>query len=439
MTTWDRAIYLTRIKAIRAKKRENKRRLAILRSRRLQARRSERRLRWRKEHGPAVMMRCARNWQAQGNQDRSARIASQFLTNGREHGQRSLDGGQQGKSQPASRKFNQSCFRWLAFIFVYSYMSILTRRSQCHSTVSSSHLQALWCCCRRAHCLGLATVCMVHCFHWGQRAAISLHRLLPGGGYIQEARCKARFCILGVVEHACAHSGGRISGILSGFCRDTDNPSTTVTEWKAVYGRVEARIRYPHARVSAALSLICPLPKAIWSRQVRRSRRCRTTRSLFRSRNWMPNSGPFRRSWKQAQSELGRGQTLVGKGIVTAQRLDQLRTEVDVARNQLAATEAQRSVIVQQGAEGDVLAPGDGRVLTVPITRGAVIMTGEVVAIIGGGGVFLRLAVPERHIAMLETGHDHPHQCQRQGVDRPSRQDLSADRERPRHRRRGGR
>ena len=59
---------------------------------------------------------------------------------------------------------------------------------------------------------------------------------------------------------------------------------------------------------------------------------------------------------------------------------------------------------MQQGAEGDVFAPGDGRVLTVPVTRGAVIMAGEVVATIGGGGVFLRLAVPERYVATLKQG-----------------------------------
>jgi hypothetical protein len=41
-------------------------------------------------------------------------------------------------------------------------------------------------------------------------------------------------------------------------------------------------------------------------------------------------------------------------------------------------------------------------VLSVPVTRGAVVMAGEVVATIGGGGVFLRLAVPERHAAMLK-------------------------------------
>ena len=60
--------------------------------------------------------------------------------------------------------------------------------------------------------------------------------------------------------------------------------------------------------------------------------------------------------------------------------------------------------MVQQAAEGDVLAPEDGRVLTVPVTRGAVILAGEPVATIGSGGLFLRLAVPERHAAALKEG-----------------------------------
>ena len=90
--------------------------------------------------------------------------------------------------------------------------------------------------------------------------------------------------------------------------------------------------------------------------------------------------------------------------MATAQRLDQLRTTVDVTRNQLAAAEAQRAVVVQQGAEGEVLAPGDGRVLTVPVTRGAVVLAGEPIAVIGGGGFFLRLAIPERHASALQEG-----------------------------------
>ncbi|MEZ5799853.1 MAG: hypothetical protein R3D29_04420 [Nitratireductor sp.] len=78
---------------------------------------------------------------------------------------------------------------------------------------------------------------------------------------------------------------------------------------------------------------------------------------------------------------------------MTRQRVDQLQTQVDVVRGQITATQAQRAVLVQQGAEGEVLAPANGRVLKVPVTRGAVIMGGEPVATIGGGGVFLRLAI----------------------------------------------
>jgi RND family efflux transporter MFP subunit len=105
-----------------------------------------------------------------------------------------------------------------------------------------------------------------------------------------------------------------------------------------------------------------------------------------------------------AETELGRGEALVERGVATAQRLDQLRTSVDVTRNQLAAAEAQRSVVVQQEAEGGVVSPATGRVLTVPVTRGAVVLAGEPVATIGGGGFFLRLAIPERHADSLEVG-----------------------------------
>ena len=89
------------------------------------------------------------------------------------------------------------------------------------------------------------------------------------------------------------------------------------------------------------------------------------------------------------------------RGVATVQRLDQLRTSVDVVRGQISSTEAQRDISAQQAAEGRVLAPAAGRVLAVPVTPGAVILPGEPVATIGGGGFFLRLSVPERHATAL--------------------------------------
>lgn len=105
-----------------------------------------------------------------------------------------------------------------------------------------------------------------------------------------------------------------------------------------------------------------------------------------------------------AQTDLGRAEQLVGRGVTTAQQLDQLRTQVAVYQNQIASTQAKRSVIEQQQKEGRVLAPITGRVLTVPVTKDAVIMAGEPLATIGGGGFFLRLSIPERHAAALKQG-----------------------------------
>ena len=68
------------------------------------------------------------------------------------------------------------------------------------------------------------------------------------------------------------------------------------------------------------------------------------------------------------------------------------------------AVVASRAVLTQQETEGAVIAPADGRVLTVPANRGSVIMPGEAVVTIGSGGFYLRLAVPERFSASLEAG-----------------------------------
>ncbi len=42
------------------------------------------------------------------------------------------------------------------------------------------------------------------------------------------------------------------------------------------------------------------------------------------------------------------------------------------------------------------------------MTRGAVVMPGEVVAMVAGGGIFLRLALPERHAPHLKLGSTVP-------------------------------
>jgi RND family efflux transporter MFP subunit len=105
-----------------------------------------------------------------------------------------------------------------------------------------------------------------------------------------------------------------------------------------------------------------------------------------------------------ASTELQRGEQLITTGAIARSRLDALKTRVDVLTNQIASATAERAVVEQQTAEGEVLAPASGRVLTVPVTRDAVILPGEPVARIAGGGYFLRLSLPERHAADIREG-----------------------------------
>ncbi len=176
----------------------------------------------------------------------------------------------------------------------------------------------------------------------------------------------------------------------------------TVVEWKAVYGRVEARDTIAaRARVGGIVVAL----SVSEGDEVKAGQKIATVRDdkiAFQIDALDAQIASYEAQLSTAKDELDRGKALVAKGVTTAQRLDQLKTQVDIAQSQIDATKAQRSVVVQQGAEGEVLAPGDGRILTVPVTKNAVIMAGEPVATIGGGGFFLRLAIPERHASLLK-------------------------------------
>ncbi len=177
-----------------------------------------------------------------------------------------------------------------------------------------------------------------------------------------------------------------------------------ITEWKPIYGTVEPRNEVPaRARIGGVIEeLLVTEGDSVSAGQ--RIATVHDEKLGFQVSAYDAQIDALKAQLATAETELGRGQALVQRGVATAQQLDQLRTTVDVTRSQLAAAEAGRAVVVQQAAEGDVLAPEDGRVLTVPVTRGAVILAGEPVATIGSGGLFLRLAVPERHAAVLKEG-----------------------------------
>lgn len=107
---------------------------------------------------------------------------------------------------------------------------------------------------------------------------------------------------------------------------------------------------------------------------------------------------------ENARTELDRAQQLLARGVATQARVDQARTQFDVAVNQVAAAQAEKAVVEQRAREGEVLAPADGRVLSVPVTIGSVVLGGEEVARIASGRYYLRLSLPERHAAEIRHG-----------------------------------
>ena len=177
-----------------------------------------------------------------------------------------------------------------------------------------------------------------------------------------------------------------------------------ITEWKAVYGRVEARDRIPaRARLGGTLVELA-VAEGDEVAQGDVLARVVDEKLGFQLSALDAQRGALEAQLTNAKAELTRGEELLAQGVTTAQRLDALRTQVDVVTGQIAALDAQRQVVEQQAAEGAVLAPVAGRVLDVPVAQGAVVMPGEAVAQLGGGGIFLRLAVPERHAADLTEG-----------------------------------
>lgn len=177
-----------------------------------------------------------------------------------------------------------------------------------------------------------------------------------------------------------------------------------IPQWKAVYGRVEARDLVPaRARIGGTVVelSVSEGDSVAAGTQIALVRDDKISFQIAAIDAQLRALGA---QLDRAQAELTRGRSLVERGVSTAQRLEQLETDVSVTQNQIAAAQAQRDVALQQAEEGEVLAPVDGRVLTVPVTRDAVIMGGEPVATIAGGGFFLRLAIPERHAPDLREG-----------------------------------
>ena len=106
----------------------------------------------------------------------------------------------------------------------------------------------------------------------------------------------------------------------------------------------------------------------------------------------------------QAQNDFDRIEGLVERGTLPRTRLDEARTALNVAQNNLRAKTAERGVIQQQQTEGQVLAPQDGRVLKRLVAVGSVVLPGDPIVTVAQQDFKLRLRIPEEHARFLKKG-----------------------------------
>lgn len=193
-------------------------------------------------------------------------------------------------------------------------------------------------------------------------------------------------------------------GFSPALAQDRPLQPMRITEWKAVYGQVEPRDRLPaRARLGGTLVDLTVIEGDLVTAG-QPIGRIEDAKLAFQMSALRAQRSALEAQLANAKTELTRGESLLKQGIATAQGLDALRTQVQVLDGQLSALSAQADVLKQQIADGTVLAPASGRVLDVPVSKGAVVMPGEAVAMIAGGGTFLRLSIPERHATALHQG-----------------------------------
>jgi len=180
----------------------------------------------------------------------------------------------------------------------------------------------------------------------------------------------------------------------------------SITEWKAVYGVVETRNRVPaRARISGTIVELDVSEGDIVT-QGQRIALVKDDKLEFQLAALDAQISALKARLKTAAEDLVRGEELIKHGTITAQRLSLLQSQVDILNGEIRGVEAQQRVIAQQVSEGEVLSPEAGVILAVPTAKGSVITPGESIAVIGGGGAFLRLSVPERHATSLNQGDE---------------------------------
>ena len=107
---------------------------------------------------------------------------------------------------------------------------------------------------------------------------------------------------------------------------------------------------------------------------------------------------------QQASAEYDRHKPLFEAGAISQSQMDGFRTAATAAAGAMKARQAERRAVGEQIAQGKVLAPASGRIMTLPAALGTVMMPGEVVATMARQDLTVRIKVPESFAGMLELG-----------------------------------
>lgn len=177
-----------------------------------------------------------------------------------------------------------------------------------------------------------------------------------------------------------------------------------VTDWKSVYATVEPSVRVSARARNAGTVIELSVDEGSAVRQGDRIARVLDEKLALRRQALDARIAATASEAANIESEVNRARQLFARGTISQSRIDQLETQLDVARGGLRAAEAERNVLDQQEREGDVIAATNGRVLSVPVTIGSVILPGETVAEIAEDGFLLRLQLPERHAGTTRQG-----------------------------------
>lgn len=197
-----------------------------------------------------------------------------------------------------------------------------------------------------------------------------------------------------------------VAGVAPATAADFIVKATTIPEMKAVFGQVESRIVVPaRARIGGSVREL----RISQGDEVKEGQAVAVVvddKLALQLGASNAKIEAFNSQLENARLQFERAQQLRATGTGTQASLDQAKMQFDVATNQVAAARAEKTVIEQSAREGTVFAPATGRVLTVPVTLGSVILPGEEIARIAPGPYYLRLSLPERHAAEIVQGSD---------------------------------